>query len=584
MKKGRPAHTVSALADPALAGRSPATLLCAETGSLGVRGRTHRALAAGPRATASSTSTAEPVRVKVGAGRVKVEHDDAAAAARRARPAAARGVGPRRGRRAREPRRRDRVRRRRRRRRAQRADGGRPPGDDGAPGARAGAGADASAAAPAPSPSAPRRPSTTSARRPIPFGAFSPPSRPSTSSATGSRWCHPPVAAGPPVRRRQRRRAPRGRSPTTAAGFGLDGTRYRQLVEPFLGPVAGPGRRHPRTAGAGARRTRSSWPGSACTGPRSAAALVRRFRSRRRAGLFAGLSAHSYLPLDRPFTGGIGLSLGLAAHAVGWPVAARRIAGDQRRPRRRDPLARRRDRHGATRCTRLTSCRRRRPPSSTSAPASSSPSPATGSARWRGRGSSSGGGTDRARARPTTSCPDPCRGPTTGAGGPGRCTSAGASRTSPPPSAPPPAGRWPSGPSPSWCSRRSPILHGRRTASTSCGPTATCPTATAAIAAPQLEGQLDRFAPGWRDLVRRAPGRGRPLDFAGGQPQRRRRRHRRRLARREPAGRCGPWAPLHPYRTPVKGVWLCSASTPPGAGAHGMCGWHAAGDVLDTAG
>jgi phytoene dehydrogenase-like protein len=42
-----------------------------------------------------------------------------------------------------------------------------------------------------------------------------------------------------------------------------------------------------------------------------------------------------------------------------------------------------------------------------------------------------------------------------------------------------------------------------------------------------------------------------------------------------------PTLARHPYVTPNPALFLCSASTPPGAGVHGMCGWHAAGRALD---
>jgi uncharacterized protein (TIGR00299 family) protein len=81
MKKGRPAHTVSVLADPALAG-ALTDLLRRETGTLGVRGSTQQRWPS-PRTTDSVEVHGQRVRVKVGGDRVKVEHDDAADAARR---------------------------------------------------------------------------------------------------------------------------------------------------------------------------------------------------------------------------------------------------------------------------------------------------------------------------------------------------------------------------------------------------------------------------------------------------------------------------------------------------------------------
>jgi len=38
---------------------------------------------------------------------------------------------------------------------------------------------------------------------------------------------------------------------------------------------------------------------------------------------------------------------------------------------------------------------------------------------------------------------------------------------------------------------------------------------------------------------------------------------------------------LSPYRTSKKGIYLCSSSTPPGGGVHGMCGFHAAQAVIN---
>ncbi|HSS09611.1 MAG TPA: nickel pincer cofactor biosynthesis protein LarC [Acidimicrobiales bacterium] len=81
MKKGRPAHLISALCDPALADQLT-QLLMAETGTLGVRGQTvSRWLAR--RSLQEVEVDGFPVRVKVSPGRVKAEYDDAARVARR---------------------------------------------------------------------------------------------------------------------------------------------------------------------------------------------------------------------------------------------------------------------------------------------------------------------------------------------------------------------------------------------------------------------------------------------------------------------------------------------------------------------
>jgi pyridinium-3,5-bisthiocarboxylic acid mononucleotide nickel chelatase len=79
MKKGRPAHTVHALCDPATAAAVGQVLL-SETGSLGMRGSIVQRWPQ-RRDVVTVQVHGHPIRVKLAPGRAKPEHDDAAAAA-----------------------------------------------------------------------------------------------------------------------------------------------------------------------------------------------------------------------------------------------------------------------------------------------------------------------------------------------------------------------------------------------------------------------------------------------------------------------------------------------------------------------
>ena len=94
----------------------------------------------------------------------------------------------------------------------------------------------------------------------------------------------------------------------------------------------------------------------------------------------------------------------------------------------------------------------------------------------------------------------------------------------------------------------------------------------------RIEAQVERFAPGFRDLIlaRSVADRG---GHGAVQPQLRRRRHQRR------GGHAAPDLAAHarggtPTGPPFPGVYLCSSSTPPGGGVHGMCGGGAARAAL----
>ena len=93
-----------------------------------------------------------------------------------------------------------------------------------------------------------------------------------------------------------------------------------------------------------------------------------------------------------------------------------------------------------------------------------------------------------------------------------------------------------------------------------------------------VTSHIERFAPGFRDRIRATAVSG-PADlarhnhnYAGGDIVTGANDLRQLVFRPRPAA--------DPYATGARGAYLCSAATPPGAGAHGMCGYLAAHSAL----
>jgi len=93
-----------------------------------------------------------------------------------------------------------------------------------------------------------------------------------------------------------------------------------------------------------------------------------------------------------------------------------------------------------------------------------------------------------------------------------------------------------------------------------------------------IENQVERFAPGFRDVIL-ARHVTRPADLEADNPN--------YVGGAITGGAATltqlfprPVARLNPYTTPNRSIYLCSASTPPGGGVHGMCGFHAARAVI----
>lgn len=370
----------------------------------------------------------------------------------------------------------------------------------------------------------------------------------------------------------------------TAADLGPDGRRWRQLVgwaadhwTLWAPAVLGPVLRPPAHPLALARF------GLAGLAPVSA--TVRSFDGEEAAALLAGLAAHSFLPMGHGLTTAFGVTLGAAAHHAGWPLIA---GGSQRLA---DAMVAELERLGGTvECGRavrsMADVRDGRvvlfdtSPPQLAQIAGDALSPRD---RRRYRRHRPGPGVfkvDYVLSEPVPwSNPDCGRAGTVHVGG----TYADVARSE----ADVVAGRHPDRPfvlvaqQSRFDRSRVPEVAGGGGRHEVLWAYCHVPNRSGVDMTDRIEAQIERFAPGFRDTVvaRHVAG---PAwfelhnenyvggDIGGGSPQ----------------GAATVFRPgwrLHPYRTSNPRLFLCSSSTPPGAGVHGMCGWHAANDALATA-
>jgi phytoene dehydrogenase-like protein len=344
----------------------------------------------------------------------------------------------------------------------------------------------------------------------------------------------------------------------TAAGLGPDGSAYRKLVEPFV---------EAWREWSSLRLVRAAWRSGASALLSSLGAArplaERRFSTKDARAFFAGHAAHSMLPLERRPSAGFGIALLVLGHAVGWPFprgGAQKLA---------DALA-----------ARLTGLGGR---ITTGSPVDELPPAdlvlADVAPRELARIGRFPERYERALLRyrhgpgafkldwalhepiPWTS-PDVARAGTVHLGA--SLDEIAASERA------------------VWEERvaEPPFVllaqQGRFDASRGQTAWAYChvPNGSAEDVTGRIEAQIERFAPGFGELIlaRHAMGP-RALE-----------RHNRNLVGGDlntGAMDLGqlvfrPLRQLVPYRTPLEGVYLCSAATPPGGGVHGLCGYAAA--------
>ncbi len=152
-----------------------------------------------------------------------------------------------------------------------------------------------------------------------PLGVASPFFRGAPLEAHGLQWVWPEAAFAHPLADGRAALASTSLD-ATAQTLGVDGPAYKALFEPFvqgadklLAHVLGPFRppKHPILLGRFGLQALRSAEGLA----------MARFDDELARGLWAGMAAHSVLPLDKPCTAAVSMIFGVTAHTRGWPLA-----------------------------------------------------------------------------------------------------------------------------------------------------------------------------------------------------------------------------------------------------------------------
>ena len=408
-----------------------------------------------------------------------------------------------------------------------------------------------------------------------PLGAGSPFFNSLPLSDHGLEWVHPNAPVTHPLSEGTTAVLYRSVS-ETADWLDSDGEAYRKLMGPLAADwngtaddILSPFRSVPSHPIAMAR--------FGLTGFRSVESVARsRFQGEKARALFAGIGAHSMLPLDRPSTAAVGLVLSIAGHAVGWPFAR---GGAQSIAR---ALASYLESLGGEIVTNWQIESLSELPNSRAVLCDTSPAQLldiagdklSGSYRQRLEAFRYGVGVlkvDYALDGPIPwDAPETEGGGTVHVGGTlEEISEAEASVWS---------GRVPERPfvlvaQPSlFDDSRAP--EGKHTV----WAYTHVPRGSTVDATGGIETQIERFAPGFRDrilakhVMTPAALQEYNANYIGGDINGGVQDLRQTFAR--------PLLRWNPYSTPVEGLYLCSASTPPGGGVHGMCGFHAARSAL----